>query len=82
MDWFTKPKTVKVCDIGAGNGHVMLALMKTFASYQFKAVIQDRPAFIELSKQVSSMKFLKVITERCSLAMGQGTSPSYTRWPS
>ena len=77
---FSKPKTVRVCDIGAGNGHVMLALMKTYASYGFKAVIQDRPAFIELSKQVIRDVLSDVHIADTSLAMVQRESSGVERW--
>ena len=79
-EYFSKPKTVKVCDIGAGNGHVMLALMKTYASYGFKAVIQDRPAFIELSKQVIRDVLSDVCVANFSLAMVQRESSGAERW--
>lgn len=52
---FSVSDRVTVCDVGAGDGHAMLTVMKLYESYNFRAVIQDRPAFIELSKQVDSV---------------------------
>ncbi|KAH8111801.1 S-adenosyl-L-methionine-dependent methyltransferase [Phellopilus nigrolimitatus] len=52
-----------ICDIGAGKGDIMLMLARAYESYLFRAVIQDRPAFIELSKQLWSSEYPEAIQE-------------------
>jgi hypothetical protein len=39
-----------VCDIGGGNGHAVLNLLRTF--HHFKAIVQDTPAVAEESREV------------------------------
>ena len=52
---FSTPKPVTICDVGAGDGHTMLSLLSIFSLFRFRAVIQDRPAFVDLSKNVSGL---------------------------
>lgn len=51
--YFSTSEQTIVCDVGAGDGHVMLALMRTYGSYSIRAIVQDRPTFVDLGKQVS-----------------------------
>lgn len=53
--YFSASDRATVCDVGAGDGHAMLTLMKMYETYEFRAIIQDRPAFVDLSKQVCSL---------------------------
>lgn len=49
-------KPVQVCDVGAGNGHVTLDLLRAFPDSEghapLRACVQDVPPTLELSKQV------------------------------
>ena len=42
--WSDVPKDAVVCDVGAGNGHVMLGLLKSHP--HLRAVVQDLPSVI------------------------------------
>ncbi|KAK7027234.1 hypothetical protein VNI00_015323 [Paramarasmius palmivorus] len=46
--WSSLPPNVKVCDIGGGNGHVTMGLMR--AHPHLKIVLQDQPQVIEQAK--------------------------------
>lgn len=50
--YLSGPNQAIICDVGAGDGHAMLTLMKMHESHDFRVFIQDRPAFLELSKKV------------------------------
>lgn len=49
---FSASEPITICDVGAGDGHAMLSLMRIYDSFRFRAVVQDRPAFVDLSKNV------------------------------
>ncbi|THH00243.1 hypothetical protein EW145_g7113 [Phellinidium pouzarii] len=61
--YLTSEKPITVCDVGAGNGHIMLMLLRAYASYPFRVVVQDRPAFIELGKQLWSSEYPEAMQE-------------------
>ena len=48
--WKSLPEGAIICDIGGGNGHVMLDLMKSFP--QLRVVLQDLPPVIDGGKRV------------------------------
>ncbi|KAF5335915.1 hypothetical protein D9757_005092 [Collybiopsis confluens] len=48
--WSTCRPGTTVCDIGGGNGHIMLDLIKS--APQLKAIIQDTPTVIEHGKEL------------------------------
>ncbi|TCD67183.1 hypothetical protein EIP91_000409 [Steccherinum ochraceum] len=43
-------KPLTICDIGAGNGHVTLDLLKDFESKPIQAIVQDLPPVLEMAK--------------------------------
>jgi len=47
--WGQVPPNAKVCDVGGGNGHVMLGLLK--AHKHLHAIVQDLPAVVEDAKK-------------------------------
>ncbi|KAF9068144.1 S-adenosyl-L-methionine-dependent methyltransferase [Rhodocollybia butyracea] len=48
--WPSYPSGTTICDIGGGNGHVTMALMK--AQPHLKLVLQDQPQVIEMARKV------------------------------
>ena len=46
--WHTLPSSepIKICDVGGGNGHVVLALLKSLPDHQLNAVVQDMPSML------------------------------------
>ncbi|EPQ52689.1 S-adenosyl-L-methionine-dependent methyltransferase, partial [Gloeophyllum trabeum ATCC 11539] len=49
--WSTLHKDAVICDVGGGNGHMSMLLMKQFP--HMKAVIQDQPSFMNIAQQVN-----------------------------
>lgn len=49
-DWENVPADTVICDVGGGNGHATLGLMKQFP--KLKVVLQDLPAVIKQGKDV------------------------------
>lgn len=43
---------IKLCDVGGGTGHALLAVLGEFKDIPFKAVVQDMPNMIEQGKKV------------------------------
>ena len=43
---------IRLCDVGGGVGHAVLAVIREFKDMPFKAVVQDMPNMIEQGKQV------------------------------
>ncbi|KAH8102064.1 S-adenosyl-L-methionine-dependent methyltransferase [Cristinia sonorae] len=43
-------RTTTICDIGAGNGHVTLDLLKEFRSSSIQAIVQDLPPVLEMAQ--------------------------------
>lgn len=46
------PNGVTLCDVGGGNGHVLMEVLKTQPTT--KGYLQDLPKVVESAKQVSS----------------------------
>lgn len=49
--WDQVPADSSICDIGGGNGHAMLGLVKEFP--RLKIVLQDLPAVVQQGRDVS-----------------------------
>ena len=49
--WDKVPRDATICDVGGGNGHAMLGLIKEYP--HIKVVLQDLPAVIQQGKDVS-----------------------------
>ena len=63
--WSSKlSKPFKVCDVGAGNGHVMLDLVKEFESSPIQTIVQDLPPTLELSKDFWGKNYPKAVNDR------------------
>ncbi|KAF9479519.1 S-adenosyl-L-methionine-dependent methyltransferase [Pholiota conissans] len=60
--WDKVPENAKICDVGGGNGHAMLGLVKEFP--KLKVVLQDLPAMIQQGKDYWSSERPKAIEEQ------------------
>lgn len=49
--------TRTICDVGAGDGYVTLMLLRELQDNKLRAIVQDRPSFIDLGKQVKVNNF-------------------------
>ncbi len=49
--WDQVPRDAIICDVGGGNGHAMLGLIKEYP--HIKVVLQDLPAVVQQGKDVS-----------------------------
>ncbi|THH00242.1 hypothetical protein EW145_g7114 [Phellinidium pouzarii] len=61
---FSGERTTTVCDIGGGDGHIMLMLLRAYASYPFRVIVQDRPAFLDLGRQLWGRDYPEGIQEK------------------
>ena len=52
-NWSELPKDAVVNDIGGGNGHIVLELLKKFP--HLRAVVQDLPSVLEDTRRVSNV---------------------------
>jgi hypothetical protein len=69
--WKNKfPNGAKVCDLGGGNGHVLLELLKTHPDIQ--GVLQDLPTVIDGSKRVNflSIQFSDIASYVGAIVLG------------
>ncbi|KAH7870498.1 S-adenosyl-L-methionine-dependent methyltransferase [Lentinula edodes] len=57
--WTSLPADTTVCDIGGGNGHVTMSLMK--AHPHIKLVLQDQPQVIEMARKFWAKEYPKAI---------------------
>ncbi|KAJ3933412.1 MAG: S-adenosyl-L-methionine-dependent methyltransferase [Lentinula lateritia] len=57
--WTSLPADTTVCDIGGGNGHVTMSLMK--AHPHIKLVLQDQPQVIEMARKFWDKEYPKAI---------------------
>lgn len=80
---------VKVCDVGAGNGHVTLDLLRAFPDADerapLRAFVQDVPATLELAKQVSShfavkSSLIEVFDESVTFVLSGGGKTILKPW--
>lgn len=54
--WSAKfPNGAKICDVGGGNGHVLLELMKSNPA--LRGIVQDMPPVMEEAKKVGIILF-------------------------
>ncbi|KAL5513595.1 hypothetical protein ACEPAH_3994 [Sanghuangporus vaninii] len=51
-EYLSKPVPIRICDVGAGEGHILLKLTRALPNLRFHAILQDRPPILELSKQI------------------------------
>ncbi|KAL5531045.1 hypothetical protein ACEPAG_3921 [Sanghuangporus baumii] len=51
-EYLSKPFPIRICDVGAGEGHILLKLARALPDLRFHAILQDRPPVLELSKQI------------------------------
>ncbi|KAI5119659.1 hypothetical protein M0805_007750 [Coniferiporia weirii] len=56
-------KQITVCDIGAGNGHVTLDLLRAFEDQPIRAVVQDLPPTLDLSREFWGKNYPKALQE-------------------
>jgi len=63
--WSSLPKstTFKICDIGGGTGHVVMALLKAFPEHLFKAVIQDLPKMLAQGTKLWEKEFPEAVEQ-------------------
>ncbi|KAJ4478948.1 S-adenosyl-L-methionine-dependent methyltransferase [Lentinula aciculospora] len=47
--WTSQPRDTTICDVGGGNGHVTMGLMK--AHPHIKLILQDQPQVIEMAQK-------------------------------
>lgn len=50
--WASLPQDTVICDVGGGNGHATVGLLKAFP--HLKIIVQDLPAVVEQGKKVRS----------------------------
>ncbi|KAF9479524.1 S-adenosyl-L-methionine-dependent methyltransferase [Pholiota conissans] len=60
--WEKVPADATICDVGGGNGHAMLGLMKEFP--QLKVVLQDLPAVVQQGKDYWQAERPKAIEDQ------------------
>ncbi|KAF9002052.1 S-adenosyl-L-methionine-dependent methyltransferase [Cyathus striatus] len=63
-DWGKVPDGSTICDVGGGNGHIILDVVKAFPS--FKVVLQDLPEVIQQGKEYWAKQYPKAI-ESCRI---------------
>lgn len=54
--WNTLPTGTVICDVGGGNGHAMLSLLKAFP--HLRAVVQDLKAAVDDGEKVGDTRFM------------------------
>lgn len=61
--WSSLPTsgTITICDVGGGNGHVVLELLKSLPDHQLKAVIQDMPSMLDEGRTLWSEQFPEAV---------------------
>ncbi|ESK85089.1 S-adenosyl-L-methionine-dependent methyltransferase [Moniliophthora roreri MCA 2997] len=60
--WMEHPSERTVCDVGGGNGHNMMDLLKKHPN--LKAVLQDQPEVIEQAKKYWTKEYPQAIEEK------------------
>ncbi|KAK7047266.1 hypothetical protein VNI00_006497 [Paramarasmius palmivorus] len=60
--WMVYPSGCTVCDIGSGNGHVMMDLLKK--NPRLHIVLQDQPGVIERTKEYWTKEYPRAIEEQ------------------
>lgn len=61
--WSSLPTsdTITICDVGGGNGHVVLELLKSLPDHQLKAVIQDMASMLDEGRTLWSEQFPEAV---------------------
>ncbi|KAJ3761994.1 S-adenosyl-L-methionine-dependent methyltransferase [Lentinula raphanica] len=60
--WTLQPVGTTICDVGGGNGHVTMNLIKTHP--HIKLVIQDQPQVIEMAREFWAKEYPTAIDQR------------------
>ncbi|KDQ60374.1 hypothetical protein JAAARDRAFT_67922 [Jaapia argillacea MUCL 33604] len=59
--WSTLPRGTRICDVGGGNGHRMIELVKVYP--QLKVIVQDREAVLQDGKKLWATERAEAVEE-------------------